>query len=530
MSKSITKQWFRAFTLMALMLTTTLFANAAQHIYLRGDYADDSPGWSSNNFELSRLDDARFYIDFTVSSGFEFKLYYVYLEDEEGVWIGSTNAGYDNVAFNFPFTFTGVKPGEGDNMVIGTTGAYRFIYNAENFELEITKIPCPVEVATDLVGGTVTVDKTEAVAGETVTITVTPDYGYAATSSDVDVELTANPGNAHAPKRAPQVGDTFHPEGDAQATHDAPATYTFTMPEYPYGVYISTNFQELERYRISNQVEDSQFANHCTLTTDQPDNNAVPAGTVVTVTAAVTPAEDLFCDKFFVVNTGTLEYIDFTDNGDGSYTFVMPDNHVLIDANIGAYLHGVTFDENNHWATYYGAYDLEVPQGVMAYMVTGVENDEVIVEESNFIPMNTGALLYAEHLEAPMFNITTGYIGEIDTEATSLLQGSVEAQEISSGYVLLNDTFIRSQAGTLPAHRCYLPASAVPAGAPRVLKISRPDEGGVITGVDKINATDVVSVKYVSLTGVVSDQPFNGVNIVVETLTDGTTRTAKVVK
>ncbi|MBR1726566.1 MAG: hypothetical protein IJ724_07970, partial [Muribaculaceae bacterium] len=195
MSKSITKQWFGAFTLMAMMLTTTLFANAAQHIYLRGGYADDSPGWSSNNFELSRLDDARFYIDFTVSSGFEFKLYYVYLEDEEGVWIGSTNAGYDNVAFNFPFTFTGVKPGEGDNMVIGTTGAYRFIYNTETFELEITKIPCPVEVATDLVGGTVTVDKTEAVAGETVTITVTPDYGYAATSSDVDVELTANPGN-----------------------------------------------------------------------------------------------------------------------------------------------------------------------------------------------------------------------------------------------------------------------------------------------------------------------------------------------
>ena len=132
-----------------------------------------------------------------------------------------------------------------------------------------------------------------------------------------------------------------------------------------------------------------------------------------------------------------------------------------------------------------------------------------------------------------MFNITTEYIGEIDPGATSLLWGSAD-EYTSGGYVLYEDKFILSMRGIVSAHRCSLPWQTVngsgAAGAPHVLKIKLPGEGGVITGVDNINAADVVSVKYVSLTGVVSDKPFDGVNIAVETLSDGTTRTIKVVK
>ncbi len=540
MKKTSTKQWLRAFALMALMMATSMAASAVDRYYLRGGVSEYDQGWDSNNFQLRPYQGStdKFYIDFTAVEGFQFKLYYVQDENEVGVWIGSTNAGSNNAAQNFPFTFTEVKPNEGGNMVIGKEGTYRFIYDIANQELQITYAPCPVILydSGNFNGGTITADKSEAAQGDIVTLTVTPNYGYACVKDSITIEYIINAGEAHAPQRAPQLGETFHPVGDAQATHDNPATYTFVMPEYPYGVWITAKFQELGKHKIFNQIEGTQYEKHCTITTDQPDNDAVPAGTVVTVTVDVTPAEDLYCGRLYVDNAVTLEDIEFTDNGDGTYTFVMPDENVSINAYIAAYLHGVTFDQDNRWATYFGKYQLACPSRTSVYVVTGVEGDEVLVKytQGQVIPANTGVLLYSE-TEEPRSNLSTGYFDdENNVEETSLLRGVADEDVAMIGYVLYEDKFILSMHGILSAHRCFLPWNIVngsgAAGAPRTLKIKLPDEGGVITGVDKINAADVVSVKYVSLTGVVSDKPFDGVNIAVETLSDGTTRTVKVVK
>lgn len=51
-----------------------------------------------------------------------------------------------------------------------------------------------------------------------------------------------------------------------------------------------------------------------------------------------------------------------------------------------------------------------------------------------------------------------------------------------------------------------------------------------VTGVEAINAEDIAAVKYVNMAGQVSDAPFQGVNVKVITLTNGKTRTVKVVK
>ncbi|MBQ0068906.1 MAG: hypothetical protein KBT09_04030 [Bacteroidales bacterium] len=53
----------------------------------------------------------------------------------------------------------------------------------------------------------------------------------------------------------------------------------------------------------------------------------------------------------------------------------------------------------------------------------------------------------------------------------------------------------------------------------------------VITGVDDLNAsTEVASVTYYNLAGVASQEPFDGVNLVVKTMTDGSTVTTKMIK
>lgn len=49
---------------------------------------------------------------------------------------------------------------------------------------------------------------------------------------------------------------------------------------------------------------------------------------------------------------------------------------------------------------------------------------------------------------------------------------------------------------------------------------------GIVTGIDDIDA-QVVSVKYYNLNGVISETPHDGVNIVVEILDNGTTKSHK---
>ena len=52
----------------------------------------------------------------------------------------------------------------------------------------------------------------------------------------------------------------------------------------------------------------------------------------------------------------------------------------------------------------------------------------------------------------------------------------------------------------------------------------------VVSGVNDIKVNDVVAVKYVNAQGMVSATPFDGINIMVTTLSNGTTKTAKVIK
>ncbi|GEM_PF-1547829 len=187
-------------------------------------------------------------------------------------------------------------------------------------------------------------------------------------------------------------------------------------------------------------------------------------------------------------------------------------------------LEGVRFTQDNKYATWFGDKDLALPEGVSAYVVSGVSGKEATISAIEYIPANVGVILEcATPNESDL--VTTEYDGT-PIDIASLLQGSLESTEIENGYVLYNDEFVLTSAGTLAAHRCYLPKQNA-AGAPERLRIGA---SGVVTAIDDVNAARVAAVKYVSVTGQVSDRPFNGVNIVVTRNTDGTITTTKVVR
>ncbi len=323
---------------------------------------------------------------------------------------------------------------------------------------------------------------TEVQEGKTVVVTVTPTAEWTVSKVSVNnEELTL-----------------------------ADGTYTFEMPAAPAEIVVEFNAVE---HNIT--VTENQY-----VTVVAPATAA--AGTEVTITVTPNNADDIVVDGV-VVNNGA---VTVTDNEDGTYTFIMPEGAggVTIDVTVKAMIQGVSFTADRNWATYIGAYNLVKPEGVKVYVVNGVVNDAVDITEIDYIPAGVGVLLYGTAGE----DFTTPIYTDETSTSTSLLTGSAtEAQAITSGYVLYNNNFIRSEEGTVAAHRCYLPATQVQ-GAPRMLKIGVSD---VPTAIESIIAQgNVAGVKYVNMSGVTSNVPFRGINIAVITFTDGTTRTVKVVK
>ncbi|MBR6285349.1 MAG: hypothetical protein IKR25_13815, partial [Muribaculaceae bacterium] len=317
--------------------------------------------------------------------------------------------------------------------------------------------------------GTVAADKATANIGETVTLTVTPATGY-------ELETL-----------------TYTVEGEDPVAIE---NYQFVMPAA--NVTINATFAAIDY----------------TITVAETENGTVEADKATanmgeTVTLTVTPAEGYELASLSVMAGETA--VDVTEEN----TFVMPAADVTVTAEfqiIPIVLDGVKFD-GNVYATWYGDRDLALPEGVTAYVVTGIEGDVSLIEAVEYIPANVGVLLYST---IPAETVSTvPYTGET-VNVTSMLVGGLEDMAITDGYVLVNDNFVRTLSGTLAAHRCYLPV-AEPSGAPMRLRIV--ERGEIITAINDVRATDG-NVRYIDINGRVSDKPFNGINIVVNA--DGT--------
>lgn len=323
-------------------------------------------------------------------------------------------------------------------------------------------------------------------------------------------------------------------EQQGELTAGENGVYTFTMPDADVTVVVRFDYK-VPRHKVKFfPVVEGGTISVTANGTPISSMDEVPEISIIEVT--VTPDEgyvldDLMVyeglheldDDFLGVNTISWELME------GKYRFELHFTDVTIIPTFKMEefeLEGVTFTADRQWATYYnGTKNLALPEGIQAYVVNGVINDAVDITEIDYIPAGVGVLLYCENAANQV--MTTAYTGELGTY-TSLLLGSDEAQAITSGYVLYNNNFIRSEEGTVAAHRCYLPVSTAQ-GAPAKLSIGY--SGGVVTAIrDLIAEGNVAAIKYVNVNGQTSSEPFNGINIAVITLTDGSTRTAKVVK
>ena len=124
----------------------------------------------------------------------------------------------------------------------------------------------------------------------------------------------------------------------------------------------------------------------------------------------------------------------------------------------------ISYAQNSRtWASYCADENLETPEGLQAYVVTGLTEDGVSVEAIDYIPEGVGVLLkrtkeIAEPIKAKP------YTGAETETPDNLLSGTTEGTAVGSEtgnvYVLYNDGFTRATKGTIPAHRAYLVLAA----------------------------------------------------------------------
>jgi len=160
----------------------------------------------------------------------------------------------------------------------------------------------------------------------------------------------------------------------------------------------------------------------------------------------------------------TVSYSNNTNVGTATVTFTGQGNYqgtvnktfrILRELNI-------SFSDAKSWASYYAEEDLEIPEGLKAYIVTEVGASDVTVEEISYIPQHVAVLLtYEEQAYADGEFLAAAYDGTTQEFDNNLLLGTsaptnVETIGDGSVYVLYNNEFVKSVSGTIPAYRGYL--------------------------------------------------------------------------
>ena len=170
----------------------------------------------------------------------------------------------------------------------------------------------------------------------------------------------------------------------------------------------------------------------------------------------------------------------------------------------------VEFAQGQTWATYYNAEErMDLPEGVNAYVVTGVNETTVIVQAISYVPQDTPVLLeqsttVPENVVNNMTNINSLLIGTSSATDVSGIDGTV--------YVLYNGEFVKTTAGTIPAGRGYLVVSgAVAALGARSLSIVVGDATGISATL--MNKETMNKAVY-NLQGQRMGSPRRGLNIV----------------
>lgn len=124
----------------------------------------------------------------------------------------------------------------------------------------------------------------------------------------------------------------------------------------------------------------------------------------------------------------------------------------------------VNISETNKWSTCVLAFDAELPEGVRAFVSTGMDGNSVLMEEVTTLEAYKPYVLYAQDGYEGTLTGVVDLTAYQETVTDGVLSGAIVKQETSSGYILQNQGSgmkfynVNGQTFTIPAGKCWLSA------------------------------------------------------------------------
>ncbi len=138
-------------------------------------------------------------------------------------------------------------------------------------------------------------------------------------------------------------------------------------------------------------------------------------------------------------------------------------------------------------STYYNSNeDFNLPEGYVAYIITGITGNSVTTQRVSYIPKGVAVLVEKGTSSESAIDIVTNpddlpLKGTQDPKAVSSITGGTV-------YVLYNGEFVKSMSGTIPAHRCYLLVATNMASRTRSFGINHGDGTTAIREVEEVES------------------------------------------
>jgi hypothetical protein len=166
-----------------------------------------------------------------------------------------------------------------------------------------------------------------------------------------------------------------------------------------------------------------------------------------------------------------------------------------ITSTTGVEMKDVAFEENNSYDTFCSSKKaVKIPSVLKAFVITAIKDNAVVIEEikDGVIPAGVPVLLLSKQLKSKKL-MTAAVASETKGGTyTSLLKVAGEKGEtvtLGSVYLLYNDVFYLSMAGTIPAGGIYLPKPETKSGTRSALVIG----GDGTTAIDDSHLSPLTS-------------------------------------
>ena len=275
-----------------------------------------------------------------------------------------------------------------------------------------------------------------------ITITVTPAEGFIITKNDIVVMATI-PAKTRTESNSPELAEKLTLTGDDPEDPSEERNYSVTVQE-GFGVWVKeANFHtsSLVIGSDTREIEEGKLAGVTTITIKNGEQVVSLGSNDVTGKTVIVP--------------GNLYNEYKTTEGWKEAT-------ITVDEKESTKMDGVSFTENNDYSAFFSKDPLKVPSVLHAYMITGLDNDGklVLTEVEGIIPGGTAVLLYSEEINDNDFRTV------VSTEDGQAVGGKNPLQVVTEGagkevkvgevYMLYNDVFYYTQAGTIPQNGIYL--------------------------------------------------------------------------